>query len=80
MLENNVQCDSGCHCIACNAGGTLYKITMPSFHQTYLAAFQHNNEIGVHTTFEPDTETCVIDNCANVHIWNDFNASFLVHI
>lgn len=49
-------------------------IKLPEYQSTFLAAFQHNENKGVYTTFDPDTEYCVVDNCANVHIWNDFSA------
>ena len=38
-----------------------------------LTDLQHNSEFGVYTTFDPDTEYCVVDNCANGHIWNEFS-------
>ena len=49
-----------------------YNIILPEYNTTLLTALQHNGEKGVFATFDPDTEHCVVDNCANVHIWNNF--------
>ena len=51
-----------------------YNIILPEYQTTLLTALQHNGEKGVFVTFDPDTEHCVVDNCANVHIWNDISA------
>ena len=39
-----------------------------------MTALQNTTDFGVYATFDPDTEHCVVDNCANVHIWNEFSA------
>ena len=44
------------------------------FRQALLIALQNDSNKNAYVSFDPDTEQCVVDNCANVHIWNDFSA------
>ena len=37
----------------------IYHVKLPAFQQAHLAAFQHNNDFGVYTTFDTDTDVCV---------------------
>ena len=48
-----------------------YTIVLPEFKSSYLTVLQNNSDLGVYTTFDEDTDLCVVDNCANVHIWNN---------
>ena len=50
-----------------------YTIKLPEYSQTLMTALQSTTDFGVYATFDPDTEQCVVDNCANVHIWNEFS-------
>ena len=51
-----------------------YNIKLPVYQQALLTALQNNGEYGVYATFDPETEHCVVDNCANVHIWNEYSS------
>ena len=48
----------------------LYNVKLSSYQEILLTVIQ-TSEFGVYATFDLYTEYCVIDNCANVHIWND---------
>ena len=54
-----------------------HKIILPQYKTTLLTVLQHNGENRVFASFDPDTEYCVVDNCANVHIWNNISAFIL---
>ena len=57
-----------------------YVIKLPVYQHTLLTALQISGTHGVYAIFGPETERCVVDNCANVHIWNDFSTLYLQHI
>ena len=46
----------------------VYNIELLDFSQALLSALQSINEFVVYTTFDPETEHCVVDNCPNVNI------------
>ena len=46
-------------------------IRLPQYQQTFLIALQNRSDGGIFTTFDNDFDLCVVDNCANVHIWNN---------
>ena len=48
-------------------------IQLPNLFQVNLTALQSNNEFGVYATFDPETQNYVLDNCTNVHIWDDLS-------
>ena len=51
-----------------------YSIKLPKYRSTLLTAYQNNREFDFYTSFDDDEDHCVVDNCANVNIWNDFEA------
>ena len=51
-----------------------YHIKLPVFKNVFHTALQYGYNHSAYVTFDPDTQHCVVDNCANVHIWNDFSA------
>ena len=60
------------YCTTCPL--TNYNIKLPMFRQALLIALQNDSNKNAYVSFDPDTEQCVVDNSANVHIWNDFSA------
>ena len=77
LTQSTVQHYFDCHSYASNLDQAYtdsepaYSIIIPEFKSSYLTALQNRSEVGVYTTFDEDTDLCVVDNCANVHIWND---------
>ena len=43
-------------------------VVLPQWRQAYLTALQHGETRRAYTSFDNDTDQCVVDNCANVHI------------
>ena len=50
-----------------------FSIKLPEFQQTFLSALSYGSDHGAYVSFDSDTTHCVVDNCANVHIWNNIN-------
>ena len=50
-----------------------YSLILPEYQQTYLSALSYGSEHGAFVSFDLDSTHCVVDNCANVHIWNELN-------
>ena len=89
-FKDNVNMDQCCDCCAQAVADTFimdkavpfckqccdkqYYVKLPEFHATFHTALQHEYDNSAYVTFDPDTQHCVVDNCANVHIWNDFSA------
>ena len=63
------------YCLDCKEEDSepQYVINLPTYQQTLLTALQINGAHGVYATFDPETEHCVVNNCANVHIWNNLS-------
>ena len=59
--------------LICKPCGIRTQVKLPPFRNALLTALQNSKGAGVFTSFDLDTETCVVDNCANVNIWNDIN-------
>ena len=59
--------------LICKPCGIRTQVKLPPFRNALLTALQNSKRAGVFTSFDLDTETCVVDNCANVNIWNDIN-------
>ena len=57
-----------------NPSNLQYNIKLPVVQSTLLTALQHNRDNGVYANFDLDTEYCVVNSCANIHIWNDLSA------
>ena len=48
-----------------------YNIILPEYTSSYLTALQNSKDDAVYTSFDDNSDVCVVDNCANVHIWNN---------
>ena len=59
--------------LICKPCGIKNRIKLPPFRNALLMALQNIKGAGVFTSFDLETETCVVDNCANVNIWNYIN-------
>ena len=50
-----------------------FSIKLPEYQTTYLSALSYGSDQGAFVSFNSDSTHCVVDNCANVHIWNNKN-------
>ena len=57
-----------------NFSASEYSIKLPKYKNTFLTAMSFGSDHGAFVSFDSDSTHCVVDNCANVHIWNDINA------
>ena len=48
-----------------------YNIILPDLSKSLLTALQNQADDAVYVSFDDNTKICVVDNCANVHIWNE---------
>ena len=52
---------------------STYFIKLPPYQESFLTALESRIAKGVYATFDEDSSTCVVDNCANIHIWNEIS-------
>ena len=46
-------------------------VILPEYKSSYLTALQNEQNDGQFVSFDSDSTVCVVDNCANIHIWDD---------